>query len=212
MGLLWIFSVIGFMYGPVSFWIVCPSFKLTEIKFPAWLAVKFSEVASWSYFRGGFLSFESHRDLLLHLFELFFQGTHSLLGSATPWGWLGVSSRHLVSTDGPKQGEKKFVLRASFCLPFARYSHRIELSHPRFFVLIGCLHVATTDSPLFSSFSFSPSFKINVLCATPLHYRLIRASGEGVLELVSLSPAARILSHLSRMLDNKLMRRRWRHP
>lgn len=208
MGLLWIFSVIGFVYGPVSFWIVCPSFKLTEIKFPAWLAVKSSEVASWSDFWGGFLSFES-LDLLLHLFVLFFQDTHSLLGNATTWGWLGVYPRHLVSTDGPKQGKKSL-----FCELLSAF-HLLVIpiaSSCVIFVLIGCLHVATTDSPLFSSFSFSLSFKINVLCATPLHYGLIRVSGEGVLELVSLSPAARILSHLSRMLDNKLMRRRWRHP
>lgn len=148
--------------------------------------------------------------LLFLLFVLSLLSRCPLLGNPTTWGrWVCLpKTSHLHRRNGKKK--KKFCLRAPFCLPAACYSHQLESSHPRFFVSIACLHVATTNSPFFPS---SPSsFKINVLCATLLRHGLIQASRGGVLELVSLSLAAQSPSRLSRMLDKKLIQRRWRHP
>lgn len=107
--LLWIFSVIGFMDAPLSFWIVSSShFKMTEIKSPVSLAGISSEVGSWSD------CFENHPDFLVHLFVLFFQDTHL---ATLPLGVGGVFPQDTLSSQMDQKKEKKKVGPASSFLP-----------------------------------------------------------------------------------------------
>lgn len=167
------------------------------------MAGKSSEVGSFSE------CFENHCDLLVHLFVLFSQHTHFL--ATQPLGDGRVFSQDSLS---PQMDQKKKSLGFKLFSAF----HLLVIPTTASCVVRGSLYRSAARTwqqqvLLYSpSFSISPSFKINVLCATLFLHGLIRASREGVLELVSLSPAARILSHLSRMLDNKLMRRWWWHP